>query len=102
METLFNSIIEKLKETAKEQNSFSPPIIDKYKMEEFDYKSKNNIIYGKKYIIGDSDENIMLTYEIKDKNKTYQPNPDVNIVTITWNKNTETIKSFTETWENKI
>lgn len=37
MEALFNLIIEKLKETAKEQSSFSPPITNEYKMEEFDY-----------------------------------------------------------------
>lgn len=102
METLLTSIIEKLKETAKEQSSFSPPNTDEYKMEEFDYKSNNNTIYGKKYILGDVDENITLTYEIRDKNRTFQPSPDVNIVVVTWNKNSEVIKSFTDTWENKI
>lgn len=102
METLFNSIIEKIQETSKEKKPFIPPIIDGYRIEEFDYKLNNNVIYGKRYIIGDNNENIVLTYEVKDKNRTFQSNPDVNIVNITWSKNTKTIKSITETWENKI
>lgn len=47
-------------------------------------------------------ENITLKYEVRDKNRTFQPSPDVNIVVVTWNKNSEEIKSFTDTWENKI
>lgn len=102
METLFNSIIEKIKEIAKEQNSFRPPIITEYNMEECDYESTDKMIYGKKYMIGDNNENIILTYEVKDKSKPYQSNPDLNIVTITWNKNTQKLKSFIETWENNV
>lgn len=60
------------------------------------------LFYGKKYVLGDVNENITLKHEVRDKNRTFQQSPDVNIVVVTWNKNSEEIKSFTDTWKNKI
>lgn len=102
METLYKKIVEDTKTIAKEQGTFSLPSTDSHNVTTSDYASGGATLYGSKYIIGNEDENIVVTYECKDKCKTFQIRPDMNIVTVTWKKNNKTVETYTESWEDKM
>lgn len=102
METLYNKIVEDTKAIAEKQDSFTLPSTGNYNIVTSDYASGGATLYGKEYIIGDDDENIVVTYESKDKCRTFQVRPDMNIVSVTWKKNNKTVETFTESWEDKM
>lgn len=102
MEVLYRTIIEVTKNAANTKESFFLPSTDDFNIKKSDYASGGATIYGEKYLIGDENENIVVTYESKDKCKTFQINPDLNIVTVTWKKNNIVMETFSESWEDKM
>ncbi|MCR4030426.1 MULTISPECIES: hypothetical protein [Flavobacterium] len=102
METLYKKIIEEIKIIANAREIFSLPSTDEYNVEKSNYNSGGATLYGEKHIIGDQLENIVVTYESKDKCRTFQINPDLNIVTVTWEKNSIIMETFSQSWEDKM
>ncbi len=102
MEKLYRKIVEDTQAIAEKQNLFSLPSAPGYDISTSDYTSGGVTLNDKEYVIGDKDENIVITSECKDKCKTYQVRPNMNIVTVTWNKNNKVLETFTESWEDKM
>lgn len=102
MKELFDTIVENTKIIADAQEHFCLPSTGDLPVIKDDYASGGHTLYGKKYTIGDESEKIVVTYESKDKCRTFQVKPDMNIVTVTWSKKGETDHTFTESWEDKF
>lgn len=102
MELLYKKIIEEIKIAEITKESFSLPPIGDFNLEKSDYSSGGATIYGEKYIISNELENIIVTYESKDKCRTFQIKPDLNIVTVTWKRNNIVVETFSESWEDKM
>jgi|GEM_PF-5100421 len=102
MKELFDSIVETAKTAEEAQASFILPTTGKLTVTENDYASGGHMLYGKKYEIDDALEKIVVTYESKDKCRTFQVRPDLNIVTVTWTKEGKEVEKFTNSWEDKF
>ncbi len=102
MKKVFEDIVDKTKKCEENQDMFSLPHIDNYKIVEIENKTGGATLLSRTYIIGNETENITVDYESKDKCRTFQVNPDRNIVIISWKKEGEVIDSFNTAWDDKI
>tara|TARA_R100000935_G_C2835771_1_gene167983 strand:+ start:1418 stop:1726 length:309 start_codon:yes stop_codon:yes gene_type:complete len=102
MKELYDKIVNQIKECSKEQDMFILPSIDDFETEESPYSTGGATLFGKKYVIKNNEENIIVTYETKDKCRTFQVNPDLNIVTVEWSNGNESIESYKESWSDKM
>jgi len=102
MEKVFNDIVDKTKKCEKNQEMFSLPHIEDFKILIKDNETSGATLTSCTFNIGDENEKITVDYETKDKCRTFQPNPDRNIVKILWQKDGKTINSFITAWDDKI
>jgi len=102
MKELYDKIIEEVNKSAKEQNMFTLPSTDGYEKTESDFASGGATLFGKKFNITKNEEEINVTYESKDKCRTFQVRPDLNIVNVTWTKDNKTVDEFSKSWEDKM
>jgi hypothetical protein len=102
MRKVFNDIVEKTKACENSQSMFSLPAIENFKILENDNKPSGATLLSCTYVIGDENENITVDYKSKDQCRTFQVNPDRNIVKILWKKDGKIIDSFDTGWDDKI
>ena len=102
MKELYDKIIGEVKECSRKQKMFVLPSTENYELEESEYSSGPRTISGTKYIIKKGEEDIVVTYESKDKDKTFEIKPDSNTVTVNWNKKGGGIESHSESWSDKV
>nr|BFF40859.1 hypothetical protein BACY1_26640 [Tenacibaculum mesophilum] len=102
MKKVFKDIVDNTKKCEENQDMFSLPPIDNYDIAETDNETKGVILLSRTYNIGDETENITVNYESKGKSRSFQNNPDRNIVKIVWQKDGKEIDSFGTAWDDKI
>lgn len=102
MKEIFEKNVNRVKECSEKQDMFVLPSTNNYEIEESEFSSVGATLFGKKYIIKNGEENIIVTYETKDKCRTFQINPDLNIVKVSWIKGTESVDSYNESWSDKM
>jgi hypothetical protein len=99
MKELFNKIVEVKEKSSNEKESFILPSFHDCKIVEEDYSSGGATLYGKRYEISNNQSKIIVTYESKDKCKTFQINPDMNIVKIThYDSKGNIVSDFSQSW----
>lgn len=99
MEELYDMIVERMNE-AVINKVFTLPSINDYKVEKSDYKSGGTTMFGTQYKIGEGGRYIIVTEECKDQCRTFQVNPDRNIVTVTLYKDEKQVKSHRDFWDD--
>ena len=97
MEKVFKDIVDKTKKCEENKDMFSLPHIENYNIAEKDNETNGAILLSRTYTVGDETENITVDYESKDKCRTFQINPDRNIVKITWKKDGKINKETVQT-----
>ncbi|MCR9171827.1 MAG: hypothetical protein NXI10_05005 [bacterium] len=102
MKEIYERITEAARRSAKERGTFVIPLIEGYEKIELDYSTGGATLYGKRTQIIQDNEEINITFECKDKCKTFQVKPDLNIINIVWTKNGEIIERFSDSWEDKM
>lgn len=102
MKEVFEDIVKKTNECEEKQDMFSLPHIENYEIFETENQSGGATLLSRTWVIGDEKENIKVDYESKDKCRTFQVNPDRNIVKISWNKDGEIIDSHNTAWDDKM
>lgn len=102
MKTVFEDIVKKTNECEERQDMFTLPHIESFKIVKKENPTGGATLLSTTYIIGDETENITVDYESKDKCRTFQVNPDRNIVKILWKKDGKLIDSFNTAWDDKI
>jgi hypothetical protein len=102
MEKVFQDIVNETKKCGENQDMFRLPHIENYKIVENDNETNGATLLSRTYVVGNETENITVNYESKDKCRTFQVNPDRNIVKITWRKDGKIIDTFNTAWDDKI
>lgn len=102
MKTVFDDIVKKTNECEEMQEMFTLPHIENFKIVDKENSTGGATLLSRTYIIGDENENITVDYESKDKCRTFQVNPDRNIVKIVWEKDGNIIDSYNTAWDDKM
>ena len=103
MREIFDKIVEETEKYSKEKESFILPSFPDCKIIEEDYSSGGATLYGKRYEISNEHGKIIVTYESKDKCRTFQVNPDMNIVTVQhYDSIGNIVSNYSQSWEDKF
>jgi hypothetical protein len=103
MKEIFDKIVEETEQCSKEKESFILPSFPDCNINEEDYSSGGATLYGKRYEISNEQGKIIVTYESKDKCKTFQVNPDMNIVTVKhYDSAGNIVSNYSQSWEDKF
>lgn len=103
MKEIFNKIVDHTEQCSNVKESFTLPSFPDCNITESEYSSGGATLYGKSYEISNGKGKIVVTYESKDKCRTFQVNPDLNIVTVNqYDFTGKLVSNFSQSWEDKF
>lgn len=103
MKEIFDKIVDKTEQCSKQKRSFALPSLPDCNIVESEYSSGGATLYGKCYEVSNGQGKIVVTYESKDKCRTFQINPDMNIVEVKhYDLTGNIVSSYSQAWEDKF
>jgi len=102
MKKVFDDIIETIKNCEANCCMFNLPNIGNHEFVKKEHEAKGSILFSISYIIGNETENINIDYESRDKCRTFQVEPDLNIISVVWMKNGLVVDKLHSSWDDKF
>ncbi len=101
MKEIYDKILSEIEVCSKAKKMFFLPEIVGCKITESEPKYGGPTLYKIHYQIEKGEEKIEITYESKDKSKSFQVKPDLNIVTVKYTRNNEIVGIHNSSWEDQ-
>jgi len=102
MNDFFEEIKKKIDDCAAAQEIFSPPHSDDYELIETDHGAEGSTLTHDSYVYKKDNISISIDYQTKDKCRTFQVKPDMNLIGATLSIDGTQVDSYSKAWEDRI